>query len=117
MDEVDKILTKAAKILKTHKHCKGVLAKNKHGEQVHPLDKKAVSFCLSGALLRADNNRVPSEVYERIIRAHPNLRKGYDSCAFGVIPNWNDKPSTRKSTVINLLLKSRTTVGKKNSNG
>ena len=109
MDEVDKILTKAAKLIKKNGLARGAYARNKNGVAVHASDKKAKTFCVVGALIRV--SKYPAEY--RTADYHTALSRLMDSINKYEIPTWSDASSD--STVVNSLLNARTTLRKKNS--
>jgi hypothetical protein len=107
MDEADKILTKAAKLITTKGLCKGAFARDAKGEEVGWSSRKAKTFCAIGALYRVakcderSGQQLPMPAREAWIR----LSKVVSSA---IIFDWSDKSNAER--VAKKMLKARKTV-------
>ena len=102
MDEADKILTKASKLIRTRGLCRHAFAKDKNGVGVEFFDEKAYTFCALGAIYNIcnRNNALSNKAIDKL----RDLVKTS-------ITNWSDASSTNK--VADALLKARTSLRKK----
>ena len=109
-----RLLRKAANVLKTHGWNRVLKAKNSCGHHVDPLDPDANSFCLVGALLRANGKRVESYYHGTVNNYTPSDLKE-NKTYYEAITNlrartkiglweFNDKFGTTKEDVIKVLL-------------
>ena len=104
MDEIDKVLTKAAALIKKNELSHGATARDRYGIHVASDNPRAVSYCALGAI---NKNTTDLQTYR-------------DACDrldtfLGKSPIlWSD--SSDKETVVKGLLAARTTV-KKKTNG
>lgn len=92
-------LLKIKNLISTHKWLQNAFARNKEGLTVDPKDKKAVSFCLLGAI---DHFRVSSSVEGFIFNCA--MRHAIERQIQGrVITIWNDQIAKTKQDVLDVL--------------
>lgn len=97
MMKISKVLEKAADLIEKKGHCKNLYAIDKNGCSVVYTDKRAVSFCVEGAISRISN------------KAKDMI--GWDAMQwFGVyikgnVVKWNDAKRRTKEQVVTKLRK------------
>ena len=98
-------------ILKRSKHlikkgwCQKSYARDKDGKPISFLSKKAVSFCLSGAISRAASDLPSATIYRTLNLVRANMRVVNDGGELFVAIN--DNPFATKEKIIDLLTKTQ----------
>lgn len=75
MQKLSTICSKASKFLETHKWTKGAYSRDQNGNEVSIDSKKAVSWCVYGAICKVSGEILMSEKdlddsYKRVVRIH-----------------------------------------------
>lgn len=103
--KVNEVLERSAELV-AKGWCQGSYAKDKNGERCHFTDRRAKSFCLSGAINKITNELVGNDDYKLAYRV--TLTLGENLSAEAEAPSsWNDSPDRTQQEVVDMLLHTR----------
>jgi hypothetical protein len=103
--EIVKTLKNARDLFTTHELCKGAYARNAKGKKVDTLSPDVASFCIAGAIARAEGLPVPEEqdgfYYDAIPQTIKYINSFHGESGDGItVSELNDRRSTTKEQVV-----------------
>ena len=97
MNAVDTVLADAEKLVERG-WCRGMMARERHGDECHPASPNATHFCVEGAIVRAANG---NRTKERLALHH--MAKVV--CDWPA--DWNDMDGRTRDEVVEALRQAR----------